>query len=100
MQTSTDSGVADDLHDPVARLNEVVAKRIRNLEKRQTKLETYEKEMLKGKALTAEQKEALAKLPEVLLQLEQLKELKENFAQVAKESEKLARQKVGSIKLQ
>lgn len=91
-QASADGGA--DSADPLARINEAVGKRIRNLEKRQSKLDSYEKELLKGKSLTSEQKEALSKLPDVLLQLEQLKDLKDNFSQIIKDSEKLVRARV------
>jgi caprin-1 len=89
------SSEAADITDPVARINEIVAKRVRNLDKRLVKLAGYEKELLKGHTLQPEQKEALEKRAEVLLQLEQLRELKETFAQVTRELEKADKVKVG-----
>ncbi|XP_067941301.1 uncharacterized protein [Watersipora subatra] len=53
----------------------MMEKKIRNLEKRKTKLEDYQKKQSRGQDLTDEQLKAVAKLDDVLSQIELLQDL-------------------------
>ncbi|CAM2715170.1 unnamed protein product [Rotaria socialis] len=75
-------------NDPIIQAILVLEKKQRNLGKRKEKLEIYEKEAKDGKELNKDQKEALAKYPEVLGQIECVKELSEQFKKIQTESVK------------
>lgn len=82
--SATDSTNADPLTQAILALD----KKQRNLGKRKEKLESYQKEAKKGKELHKDQKEALEKYPEVLGQIEVLKELNEQMKKIQAESAK------------
>lgn len=75
-------------NDPIIQAILVLEKKQRNLGKRKEKLEIYEKEAKDGKELNKDQKEALAKYPEVIGQIECVKELSEQFKKIQTESAK------------
>ncbi|CAF2970207.1 unnamed protein product [Rotaria sp. Silwood2] len=72
--------------DPLTQAMLVLEKKQRNLGKRKEKLESYQKEAKDGKELNKDQKDALAKYPEVLGQIECVKELSEQFKKIQTES--------------
>ncbi|CAF1078588.1 unnamed protein product [Adineta ricciae] len=82
--TTTDSTNAD----PIIQVLSVLEKKQRNLGKRKEKLEAFEKSEKSGKELHKDQKDALAKLPEVLGQMECVKELSEQIKKIQIESVK------------
>ena len=71
--------------DPLVQATLALDKKQRNLLKRKEKLESYEEEAKKGKELNKDQKEALQKYPEVLGQIEVLKELNEQLKKIQAE---------------
>lgn len=82
--SSTDSANVDPLTQAILALD----KKQRNLGKRKEKLESYQDEAKKGKELNKDQKEALQKYPEVLGQIEVLKELNEQMKKIQAETAK------------
>jgi len=82
--TSTDSTNVDPLTQAIL----VLEKKQRNLGKRKEKLESYQEEAKKGKELNKDQKDALAKYPDVLGQIECVRELNEQFKKIQIESSK------------
>jgi len=74
--------------DPITQAIQLLEKKQRNLGKRKEKLESYEQEAKSGKELNKDQKEALAKYPEVIGQIECVKELSEQFKKIQTESSK------------
>ena len=82
--TSMDPNNADAMTQAIL----ILEKKQRNLGKRKEKLESYQKEAKDGKELNKDQKDALAKYPEVLGQIECCKELSEQFKKVQTESAK------------
>ena len=74
--------------DPITQAILVLEKKQRNLGKRKEKLESYQKEAKDGKELNKDQKEALAKYPEVLGQIECVKEIIEQIKKIQTESTK------------
>lgn len=82
--------------DPIVRMDDMLAKRIRNLEKRQQKLDSYDLELKKGRELDKGQLEALEKRTVVAKELEVLKDIKESVTTMAKEQEKANKGKVRS----
>ncbi|CAF1005912.1 unnamed protein product [Rotaria sordida] len=74
--------------DPLTQAILVLEKKQRNLGKRKEKLESYQKEAKDGKELNKDQKDALAKYPEVLGQIDCVKELSEQYKKIQIESSK------------
>ncbi|CAF3674105.1 unnamed protein product [Rotaria sp. Silwood1] len=74
--------------DPITQAILVLEKKQRNLGKRKEKLESYQKEAKDGKELNKDQNDALAKYPEVLGQIECVKELSEQFKKIQTDSTK------------
>jgi hypothetical protein len=72
--------------DPLTQAILVLEKKQRNLGKRKEKLESYQEEAKKGKELNKDQQDALAKYPDVLGQIECLRELNEQFKKLQTES--------------
>lgn len=72
----------------------IVEKKIRNLEKRKARLESYKEKQDKGQALDKDQKEAVAKIGEVLQNLEFAKELQKQYVGLQGEFEKSEKKRV------
>ncbi|OAD57644.1 Caprin like protein [Eufriesea mexicana] len=81
--------------DPIRQATVVIEHKIRNLEKRKGKLESYRDLQKNGKELNADQKTAIAKYDEVLQTLDITKELYKQIVGIAhdavKQQKKLAR---------
>jgi hypothetical protein len=71
--------------DPITQAILGLEKKQRNLGKRKEKLESYQQEAKSGKELNKDQKDALAKYPEVLGQIECAKELSEQLKKIQTE---------------
>jgi hypothetical protein len=82
--TSTDTTNAD----PLAQAILALEKKQRNLGKRKEKLEGHQELAKKGTELNKDQKDALAKYPDVLGQIECIRELNEQFKKIQIESSK------------
>uniref|UniRef100_A0A336MBB7 CSON008838 protein n=1 Tax=Culicoides sonorensis TaxID=179676 RepID=A0A336MBB7_CULSO len=76
---------------PLNQLLTIVEHKIRNLEKRKTKLDGYRDLEKKGESLTTEQKHACKKYEEVIHSLDLAKEFNKQFAQVVKEANREAK---------
>ncbi|XP_063708130.1 caprin homolog [Culicoides brevitarsis] len=76
---------------PFNQMLTIVEHKIRNLEKRKTKLDGYRDLEKKGEKLTTEQKHACKKYEEVIHSLDLAKELNKQFAQLAKEANREAK---------
>ncbi|UJR16552.1 hypothetical protein I4U23_003452 [Adineta vaga] len=72
--------------DPITQAILLLEKKQRNLGKRKEKLEVFQKDEKSGKELHKDQKEALAKYPEVIGQIECVKELSEQIKKIQTES--------------
>ncbi|XP_043266516.1 caprin homolog [Venturia canescens] len=86
---------ATEAEDPIRQAIKVIEHKIRNLEKRKTKLETYKGIQDSGKELNQDQKTAVAKYDEVLQTLDITRELFKGVVSIAndfaKQQKKLAR---------
>lgn len=80
--------VPEDPNSPVRQALVIIEHKIRNLEKRKGKLESYRDLQNSGKDLSAEQKVAVSKYDEVAQQLELARDIAKQFMQIAAASEK------------
>uniref|UniRef100_A0A1B6CGS7 Caprin-1 dimerization domain-containing protein n=1 Tax=Clastoptera arizonana TaxID=38151 RepID=A0A1B6CGS7_9HEMI len=71
----------------------IIEHKIRNLEKRKLKLDTYKELKKSGKELSSEQKAAVAKYDEVILNLDFAKDLNKQFSTISIESDKIQKKK-------
>ncbi|XP_046393977.1 caprin-1-like isoform X2 [Ischnura elegans] len=74
--------------DPLRQAITVIEHKIRNLEKRKVKLESYKEEQKNGKDLNSDQYTAVAKYDEVIQTLEFARELNKNFSGIAADAAK------------
>ncbi|KAL5007767.1 hypothetical protein ScPMuIL_016573 [Solemya velum] len=75
--------------NPIQQAILLVDKKVRNLEKRKTKLDGYRAKADEGEELNSDQKEAVNKYGEVITSLELTRELHKQFLQINTEAEKL-----------
>jgi len=87
MQTQT-IGEAGNNSTPLRQGITVIEHKIRNLEKRKAKLESYRDLQKSGKDLNADQKTAVAKYDEVVQTLEFARDLAKQFMSIALVTEK------------
>jgi len=87
--TSTgDTGPVQQSADASQAIEEVIKNKIRNLEKRKAKLNSYEADLKKGKELTEDQQEAVKHIGEVEQQLDSMKELLKSIQEIIKQGNK------------
>lgn len=86
--SSTSNSNDPNQFDAMLQSVQVFEKKLRNLVKRKDKLEGYEQEEKRGKELNKDQKEALAKYPEVLGQIDCVKELSEQLKKIQTDAQK------------
>ncbi|XP_021000917.1 caprin-1 isoform X2 [Parasteatoda tepidariorum] len=77
-----------DTNDPVKQVITVVEKKVRNLEKRKGKLDSYKSDSQKGKELNEDQKKAVEKYDQVVELLEFAKDLQKQFQTVIQDCTK------------
>jgi len=75
-------------NDPLQKVQVLIDKKIRNLEKRKGKLDSYKKEKADGKKLDAQQVTALEKYDDVLENLNFLKDFSKSVTQIQEETAK------------
>lgn len=89
------STLSDPHQEPLSKVQLLVDKKIRNLEKRKSRLEQYRAEAKSGKELNLDQKKAVKRYDEVTEMLDFFREFQKNvqsiFADHAKQMKKLAR---------
>nr|XP_023011951.1 caprin homolog [Leptinotarsa decemlineata] len=92
-QISPENALADSTQNltPVRQAITVIEHKIRNLEKRKSKLESYKELQNAGKELNADQKTAVAKFNEVISTLDFARDLSKQFLSIAVASEKEAK---------
>jgi len=76
---------------PLATIMTIVEHKIRNLVKRQARLDGYRELQKNGTQLTADQQDAVKKYDEVMHSLDLAKEFSKQFAQIAKEANREAK---------
>ncbi|KAI8041076.1 hypothetical protein M5D96_005327 [Drosophila gunungcola] len=79
---------APELYNPLKQMLVTIEHKIRNLEKRKTKLESYRAIQSGGKELSGDQASAVAKYDAVLANLEFAREMSKHIQQQSKEAEK------------
>lgn len=92
--SSTESALAESgnaVLTPLRQAITIIEHKIRNLEKRKSKLESYRDLQTAGKELNADQKTALAKINEVIQTLDFARDLYKQFLGIASSSEKDAK---------
>lgn len=98
-------GLADDAHveedffvNPYSKIDEVIEKKRRNLEKRKIRLQQYEKDEKDGKKLIEEQVIALSRMGEVETQIEFVKEILKLISTLQKDYNRSKKQREEALK--
>ncbi|XP_050307870.1 caprin homolog [Anthonomus grandis grandis] len=92
--SSSENALADNGNTattPIRQAVTIIEHKIRNLEKRKSKLESYRDLQNAGKELNSDQKTALAKINEVIMTLDFARDLYKQFLGIASSSEKDAK---------
>lgn len=98
--TKADVQTSQEVLDPIKKVLNVVDKKVRNLEKRKLKLDSYKEKQESGECLEKDQQVAVDRYGEVIQNLEFARDLQKQFNMINVDSEKVMKKQAKREKLE